>query len=285
MSSLVGLEKVHRDTIEVKIQAVSASSLCDSGRTDETLFCHGGRRRGRGVCDNAATVTGLTMRPWFFNMLLCCSLAACTPQAGLLMSLLPDGTVPILLSNLGRVDESNRKRLEDFERRGDWNGLSRFADDNLAKDPSNADWWLVAGYAYSRVGQHQRATECYGEAVRLAPEEATGWNLLAQSYRATGQPQRAIGTLNMALLAVRDSPATFYLLGESYSDIGRFDLASVAYQEAVKIENGFAEAWFGLGRAYVRLGRSAEAGEVVTVLERLNPPLARELAAALSQRK
>lgn len=225
------------------------------------------------------------MRHWFFKILLCCSLAACTPQAGLLMSLLPDGTVPILLSNLERVDDNNRQRLEDFERRGDWIGLARFAEENLAKDKSNVDWWLVAGYAYSRLGQHQRATEFYGEAVRLAPEEATGWNLLAQSYRATGQPQRAISTLNNALLAVRDSPETFYLLGESYGDIGRFDLARVAYQEALKIDSGFAEAWFGMGRACVRLDRSAEAREIVGVLERLNPRLATELAVALSQRK
>ena len=225
------------------------------------------------------------MRPWFLNILFCCSLAACTPQAGLLMSLLPDGTVPILLSNLARVNEANRQRLEDFERRGDWNGLARFAEENLARDKSNADWWLVAGYAYSRLGQHQRATERYDEAVRLAPEEAIGWNLLAQSYRATGQAQRAISTLNNALLALRDAPVTFYLLGESYSDIGRFDLASVAYQEALKIDSDFAEAWFGMGRSYLRLGRSAEAGEIVIVLERLNPRLAKELAAALSQRK
>ena len=237
------------------------------------------------MCDNPATFICLIMQHWFFKLLVCCSLAACTPQAGLLMSLLPDGTVPILLSHLERVDDSNRRRLEDFERRGDWNGLASFAEENLARDKSNADWWLVAGYAHSRLGQHQRATEYYGEAVRLAPEEATGWNLLAQSYRATGQPQRAINTLNNALLAIRDAPVTFYLLGESYGDIGRFDLASGAYQEALKIDSGFAEAWFGMGRAYVRLGRSAEAGEVVTVLERLNPPLARELAAALSQSK
>jgi tetratricopeptide (TPR) repeat protein len=227
----------------------------------------------------------LIMRHGFFKLLFCCSLAACTPQVALLTSLLPDGTVPILLSNLQRVDDSNRQRLEDFERRGDWNGLTRFAEENLDKDKSNADWWLVAGYAHSRLGQHQRATECYVEAVRLTPEEATGWNLLAQSYRATGQPQRAISTLNNALLAIRDAPATFYLLGESYGDMGRFDLASVAYQEALKIDSGFAEAWFGMGRAYVRLGRLAEAREVITVLERLNPSLARELAAALAQGK
>lgn len=236
------------------------------------------------MCENAAIVRPI-MRHCLFNVLFCWSIAACTPQAGLLMSLLPSGTVPILLGNLERVEDTNRQRLEDLERRGDWEGLAAFAEENIAKDKSNADWWPVAGYAYSRLGQHQRAIERYTEAVRLAPEEAAGWNLLAQSYRATGQPQRAISTLNHALVAVRDVPETFYLLGESYSDIGRFDLASGAYQQALNINKGFAEAWFGMGRTHVRLGRAAEAAEIVRVLERMNPRLAAELAAELSERK
>lgn len=225
------------------------------------------------------------MRHRICGILFCGALAACTPQTSLLMAVLPEGTVPTLLSHLERVDDSNRQRLVEFERRGDWNGLAAFAEENLAKDKSNADWWMVTGYAYSQLGRHPRAIECYAEAVRLAPDDATPWNLLAQAYRAAGQPQRAIATLNNALLVRQDSPMTFYVLGESYSDVGRLEAAVGAYQQAVKLNNEFAQAWFGMGRVDIRLGRDAEAREIVKLLERLDQRLASELATLLSQRK
>jgi tetratricopeptide (TPR) repeat protein len=225
----------------------------------------------------------MSMRHRICGILFCSTLAACTPQAGLLMAVLPEGTVPTLLGHLERVDDSNRQRLADFERRGDWHGLAAFAEENLAKDKSNADWWMVTGYAYSQLGQYSRAIEYYAEAVRLAPDDAAGWNLLAQGYRAAGQPQRAIATLNNALRVRQDSPMTFYMLGESYSDVGRWQAAAGAYQQALKLNGEFAQAWFGMGRADIRLGRDAEAREIVTLLERLDQRLASELATLLTK--
>lgn len=213
------------------------------------------------------------------------ALAACTPQTSALLALMPDSTVPILLGHLEGVSDTNRQRLAEFERRGDWNGLARFAEKNLALDRSSADWWTVAGYAYSRLGQYPRAIECYSEVVRLAPDEITGWNLLAQAWRAAGQPQRAIATLDNALLIRKDAPVTFYLLGESYSDTGRLRPAVDAYQQALKLNPDFAQAWYGMGRAYARQERYAEAADIVKALEKLDPRLAAELSKLLPQGK
>lgn len=212
-------------------------------------------------------------------------LAACTPQSALLMSALPAGTVPVLLSHLQGVDDSNRRRIAELESRGDWQGLAQFAEENLARDRNNADWWLVAGYAYSQLGSHARAAQCFSEMVRLAPDDMLSWNLLAQSYRAGGEPARAVQVLNSAVLVRRDVPATWFLLGESYSDLGRFDPAAAAYREAVQLDGRFTPAWLGLGRAYARLGRAAEYEQVRKTLEALDPAAARELAAAPSPPK
>lgn len=220
------------------------------------------------------------------GMTLLLALSACTPQTAALMSLMPDGTVPILFSHLEGVSEGNRQRLAELAQRGDWHELARFAGENLARDRSNANWWLIAGYAYSQLGQYPRAIDSYAEAVRLAPDDITGWNLLAQAYRAAGQPERAVSTLDNALLARRDAPAvTFFLLGESYSDLGRLQPAVGAYQQAIRLDNQFAQAWFGMGRAYVRQGRNAEAGEIVKVLEKFDPGLAAKLAQLSARRE
>jgi tetratricopeptide (TPR) repeat protein len=206
------------------------------------------------------------------------ALAGCTPEQHLLLSLIPDGTFPVLLSHLEKTDDANRRRVAELDARGDWKGLVQLADKNLAQDRFNSDWWMVKGYAYTQLGQHEQAAECYEEMVRLRPDNMLGWNLLAQSQRAARQPQRAAQTLNNALLIRRDSPATWFLLGESYTDLGNYRPATQAYRQAVRLNREFSQAWYGLGRSYARQGRHAEFEQIVQTLTRLDPPLAQQLA-------
>lgn len=194
------------------------------------------------------------------------------------MSLIPDGTFSILLSHLEKTSDTNRRRVAELDARGDWKGLVRLAEENLARDRSNTDWWLVKGYAYTQLGQHEQAAECYAEMVRLGPDDMRGWNLLAQSQRAMRQPQRALQTLDQALLIRRDVAATWFLLGESYTDLGRDPPAAQAYREALQLNGKFTQAWYALGRSYARQGRQADFEEVVRILARLDPAMAQRLA-------
>jgi superkiller protein 3 len=210
--------------------------------------------------------------------LICALLAACGPKAAVISSLLPDGTASILLSHLEHEEDGNRRRVAELEARKDWDGLAKFAEANIAKDPHTANWWFVAGYAHSQAGRKQRAIECYGEMVRLTPDDMLGWSLLAQAYRDAKQTQRAIQVLQNAHLASAGSPETWFMLGESYSELNRDLPAAAAYREAVKMNVEFAAAWYGLGRASSRLNRRADFEQALQALQRLNPPLAKELA-------
>jgi tetratricopeptide (TPR) repeat protein len=212
-------------------------------------------------------------------------IAACTPQAALLMSALPPGTASVVLSNLERVDDTNRTKVAELEARGDWEGLLRVADENLAKQRSNADWWVVAGYANIRLERHARAAECYSEVVRLEPDDAAGWHLLAQSYRAMKQPQRAVTVLDRALLALRDTPVTHFLLGESYSDLKRYAAAAAAYRQALQLDKTFGHAWYGLGRAELNNGHPPQAEQAAKSLEGLDPQLAAALRREIAARR
>jgi tetratricopeptide (TPR) repeat protein len=205
-------------------------------------------------------------------------LAACTPHTAAILSVLPDGTTSVLMSHLEGVEESNRKRVVELEGRKDWDGLTKLAEENIAKDANSAAWWTVAGYANSQAGRHPAAVQCYSEVVRLAPDDMDGWNLLAQSYRDAKQPARAVQTLNNALLVRKGSAETWFLLGESYSDLDRDLPAASAYREAVQLDSGYARAWFGLGRANARLGRRTEFEQALKAVQKLDPALAKELA-------
>jgi tetratricopeptide (TPR) repeat protein len=217
--------------------------------------------------------------------LLAVACCACTPQAQILMSLIPDGTVPVLLSHFDKLEDANRRRVAELEQRRDWSGLAKLAEDNIKIDATNSDWWIVAGYAYAQLGDRKRASECYAEVVRLTPDDMLGWSLLTQSYRLGGQPERAVQSANRALNVRRDSAEVWYLLGESYSDLGRLELAVKSYREALQLEDRFDYAWFGLGKAYARLGRDAEMKQAIKALGQINPAMAKELAAQQASRK
>jgi tetratricopeptide (TPR) repeat protein len=197
---------------------------------------------------------GLTAIKAFAAMLACTALTACTTAGQVLFSLLPDGTVPVLLSNFERESDTNRRRVAELERAGDWAGLAKFADENLEKDKVNTGWWMVAGYAHSRLTNYARAVECYREVIRLEPDSAAGWNLLAQT--------------------LRESAVTLLLLGESHSDLGEFAQAVRPYRQALDIDGGLSPAWTGLARAYIRLGQLGEAESIARSLDRTDPPLA-----------
>lgn len=209
----------------------------------------------------------------------------CTPQQMLVQALIPDGTASMLLSHLQDVEDGNRRRISDMEQKGDWIGLTRFADINIVSDPFSPEWRMIGGYAQLQLRDYPRAMTYFGEMIRLAPDDATGYHFLAETQRAAGQPQRAVTTLERVLLVVRESPLTHQLLGEAYSDLGRFRPAAESYRRALALDPMLVDAWFGMGRASLQLGRTADAQDALTELERLRSPRTTELRALLAKQR
>ena len=206
-------------------------------------------------------------------------LSSCGTPAQLLLAVIPDGTLSTLLSHFEPAPTANRQRVAQLESRGEWVELAKFAEENLAKDKSNAAWWMVAGYAYSQQKQHARAIQCFREMVQIEPDGPDGWNLLAQEHRTVGDPRRAIAIINNALLVLRDSPTTLLILGDAYSDLGQFDPALRAYRQALDLDARLMPAWAGLARTYIKMNQSSEAEDIARSLEKSNP----QLAAAIRQ--
>ena len=207
---------------------------------------------------------------------------ACTPQQMLLNALIPDGTASVLLGHMQGVPDANRLRVAELEKQGDWAGLAKFAEDNIAKDAFSAEWRVVAGYARSQLRDYPRAIAHFSELVRMAPDDSTGYHFLAETQRAAGQPERAVTTLERALLVVRESPVTYQLLGEANSDLTRYVPAAAAYRRALAIDPDYGDAWFGLGRASLRLARNSDVREALRALEQMRSPRAAELRALMN---
>lgn len=216
-------------------------------------------------------------------LVLAQALAACTPQQALMSALVPDGTTAMLFSHLQGVADANRRRIAELEQQHDWKGLAQFADDNIARDPFSPEWRLVGGYAHSRARDYPRAANYFAEMVRLSPDDPAAYHFLAEAQRASGQARRALTTLERALLVSRESPATHFLLGQVHSDLAQYAAAAEAYRRALDADPMLADAWFGLGRASLRLGRTQDAREALQTLQRMQSPRAAELEALIGR--
>jgi cytochrome c-type biogenesis protein CcmH/NrfG len=209
-------------------------------------------------------------------------LGACGSPAALVLGLLPPGTFTSLLGNMESVSEPNRRKLAELEKNGDWRGIADFAGQNLQRDPQNAEWWMVRGFAFTQIGELQPAVESFQEAVRFEPSEMTAWHLLAETQRAMKQPDRAVRTLEAALRVNQDNATTWYLLGESYHDLGNYERAAQSYTAALTRDSRNSSAWYGLAVANYRLGRKSETDAALAGLRRVNPQLADKVTAQMA---
>ncbi|HKO89306.1 MAG TPA: tetratricopeptide repeat protein [Burkholderiales bacterium] len=206
-------------------------------------------------------------------------LSACSSPAALLLSLIPDGTFATLLNNMQDVDSPSTKKLAELGQKEDWNGIAALAQENLSRDPTNSDWWVISGYAAIRLNQLPRANQAFAEAVRLSPDDIDAWNLLGESYRVMGQPDRAVRTLENALRVSQDSPMTYYVMGRSFHDLKRPDRAMPYFEQTVQRAPQFGEGWYAYGQTALSLGRRLEYARAVQALQPLDPAAAQRLAA------
>ena len=178
----------------------------------------------------------------------------------------------------GRGDSiDEREQIAELNRKRDWDGLLRYAEERQRRDPEGSDWGVLAGYAWLRLGDYPKAASALSRVIQRNPEDIGAWNLLGESQRLAGQPGQAARTLERAGAVGRTSFVTFFLLGEAYRDSHRLDRAIAAYREAVRLEPEFARAWLELGAAYARTGEREEIRVVLERLEKLDPALAQDL--------
>ena len=171
----------------------------------------------------------------------------------------------------------DRKLIADLNKKKDWAGLLRFAQANQRVDPAGYDWGVLGGYALFRLGDYPKVIAVLTPIVRSNPEDIGAWNLLGEAQRRAGQPGQATRTLERASVVGRTSFVTFFFLGEAYRDSQQLDRAVPAYREAARLSPEFAQAWYELGSASLRMGDRSEAQAALDSLQKLDPALAAKL--------
>ena len=194
---------------------------------------------------------------------------------------------PLLSSALASRGEDSQSAalITEMQKKGDWPGLAKFAQDRLLKDPSNGNLWVMLGYALVQQSRYPDAIQALIRAVAINPEDVDGWNILADAQRRAGQPGASSRTLQRAAALDPTSAVTRYLMGEAFKENGEPDRAEEAFRDALKISPDLALAWFGLGELLLRSGSPGDLDLVAENLVHLDPKLAKEFSLLRSRSK
>ena len=136
-----------------------------------------------------------------------------------------------------------------------------------------AEIYLKLGNLYSQKKQWKSAIASYNKAIRINPKYAEAYLNLAKALGKIGNKQKSADKMYVALhLQPSISSAEKHIeLGEIFWDIGNRDRAIKCYQQAIKLEPNFWDAYEILGQRLDDLGKNQEAAKCYQKMIELNP--------------
>ena len=153
----------------------------------------------------------------------------------------------------------------------------------VAKDPTDFDTVTAIGSAYGKLGDYATAESYFKKAIAVNPSYAEAWSGLGVTYGFLKRPIDAEKALRKALSLDPNDPVTRAKLGSTLSKLGRFDEAVPEYRKAISLKPDLADAYLGLGIAYLQKGDRREAARQVAPLRKLDKDRATELQNLLEQ--
>jgi tetratricopeptide (TPR) repeat protein len=127
--------------------------------------------------------------------------------------------------------------------------------------------YAIVGQAYHAQFDVDTAADAYRRRARLMPNARDAHFDLGEIYRAQDKLDDAVVEYLLAALIDPSSARTFAMLGQVDAAAGRDEEAVVALRRAVTLEPGLLDARYGLSRALLRLGRTAEAQQELRTYE------------------
>lgn len=149
----------------------------------------------------------------------------------------------------------------------------------LAIEPGLAEAWLRLSAVYVEQGRLEEALACLQS---LGLEIGRGPNLDYQEgfvLSKMGRLEEAAALLQRSLRA-RPNPDTWYIYGITAQRAGDDNQAVGAFQRVLSLDPSYADAWFNLGNALSRQGRTREAEVALRRFAQVN--VAKEEAVSLA---
>jgi tetratricopeptide (TPR) repeat protein len=158
------------------------------------------------------------------------------------------------------------RRGETYQRRGDFQAASR--DFRAAADLDSAATrpWEELGDVLSQLQRYRRSAEAYEACLRIDDRSGrVSYKLALARYKA-GDIDQALVAVNQAIRVTDNAADAYFLLGLCLRDRRRVADAQQALAKAIALSPGFIPAREELADLYRDLGRSADELEQLQVL-------------------
>ena len=135
--------------------------------------------------------------------------------------------------------------------------------------PIDDTFRLSLGDLYFKRGQYGEAIVEYTEAVRLNPHSADNRFSLGLAYLSDGRLKEAENQFIEVSRLTPNSPVGVFGRGQVLRSLGKYNEALEQLNKAVKLDNGFANAYLEMGYTYIDMGDMDQAQKQLAILQRL----------------
>jgi len=137
--------------------------------------------------------------------------------------------------------------------------------------PTLASEWLARSYSLQSQGMLAQAREAARQATLRSPEFGFAWARLAELEFSFGRIEAAATAAREAVRLAPRHAAAFTTLGFQFSAQNHISSATAAFEKALNLDAGLADAWLGRGLCRIREGRREEGLEDLETAAAVEP--------------
>lgn len=119
--------------------------------------------------------------------------------------------------------------------------------------------WSLAGIAYARFGQGDKAVDALRRAAGLGPDREEHWLNLTRELMGLGRYSEAISAVQDGLAANPKSYSLHLRLGAADLAAGHYEEAETVFRNLVEAGDPLPTSYIGLAQVLLRMGRAEEA--------------------------
>jgi tetratricopeptide (TPR) repeat protein len=127
--------------------------------------------------------------------------------------------------------------------------------------------WTLAGIAYARLGQGDRAVDALRRAAALAPYREEHWLNLTRELMELSRYAEAISAVQDGLATNPKSYALHLRLGAADLSAGHYAEAETAFRRLVEAGDPLPTSYIGLAQVLLRTGRAEEAASELSAAQ------------------
>jgi len=143
-----------------------------------------------------------------------------------------------------------------IDRNKDWKDPLTFWSMTLEQSPGSGRAHNNLAYAYSSIGENEKAVPLYNRSIELMPDYARAYNNLGAAYGSMGRYEEALGLIKAAIRMDPVNSVDYYNnLANVYLSLGQKEKAVQLYKKTLEMNPYRRDASSNLSSVYLRQGR------------------------------